>query len=324
MTKRMKFGLLGVWIALVVILAVLVITPGPGPARHPYLPPEPRPLEVLNTRWDDYNMAAPPVLRDLVWSTNRGSEGRDFDLWRVKGILLEGRPHTYDAPEVVDEVSSLANEFGPFHLPPRFGNVWEYSHSSDRAGLAFASDREGGLGGLDIYFLSPAKQVVPFGVNSVANDAYFTCLTTGSGYFASDRGGEGYDIFEVEKPATVLAGRGRFVDLVRVVPELSSPADDTAPYLFEIEVGSDGEQSICMVFASNRPGGQGGYDLWYSRYLNGRWDAPLNLGPGVNSPQDDFRPSVSHVRGEPVLIFSSNRPGGKGGYDLYYMRFTAP
>lgn len=62
-------------------------------------------------------------------------------------------------------------------------------------------------------------------------------------------------------------------------------------------------------------------DLGCSRRDGDRWGAPRNLGLTVNSASDEFRPSVSPHE---LLIFSSNRPGGKGGFDLYFAHFTAP
>ena len=78
-----------------------------------------------------------------------------------------------------------------------------------------------------------------------------------------------------------------------------------------------------MVFASNRAGGYGGYDLYYSRFENGVWNAPINFGEKINSEYDEFRPIVralgdSTYFKNDFMLFSSNRPGGKGGFDLYY------
>jgi hypothetical protein len=47
----------------------------------------------------------------------------------------------------------------------------------------------------------------------------------------------------------------------------------------------------------------------------GPWSAPLNLGPTVNSASDDMHPTLS--KDGLSLIFSSTRPGGAGGIDLW-------
>jgi hypothetical protein len=75
-----------------------------------------------------------------------------------------------------------------------------------------------------------------------------------------------------------------------------------------------------MVFASNRPGGYGGFDLYYSEFRNGQWSEAKNFGERINTEYDEFRPITLHYWDfeNTLMIFSSNRPGGKGGYDLYY------
>jgi hypothetical protein len=76
-----------------------------------------------------------------------------------------------------------------------------------------------------------------------------------------------------------------------------------------------------MVFVSNRPGGLGGYDLWYSKLINNSWSKPINFGSPINTKYDEYRPIIvkyKDIRND-LMIFSSNRPGGFGGFDLYYI-----
>ena len=76
-----------------------------------------------------------------------------------------------------------------------------------------------------------------------------------------------------------------------------------------------------MVFTSDRPGGYGGYDLYYSFYNGNEWGEPINFGEDINTAYDEFRPVAVQVYEfkNDLMIFSSNRPGGMGGYDLYYV-----
>ena len=77
-----------------------------------------------------------------------------------------------------------------------------------------------------------------------------------------------------------------------------------------------------LFFASNRPGGFGGVDIWVSRrehtHDDFAWQPPENLGAGVNSLSLDEGPSYfeNDDAGVPQLYFSSgmNRPGGAGIY----------
>jgi hypothetical protein len=76
-----------------------------------------------------------------------------------------------------------------------------------------------------------------------------------------------------------------------------------------------------LVFSSDRPGGFGGYDLYYSQKTSNGWTEPVNFGPKINSEFDEYRPVVSDHPdfANRLMIFSSNRPGGLGGFDLYFV-----
>lgn len=69
-----------------------------------------------------------------------------------------------------------------------------------------------------------------------------------------------------------------------------------------------------MIFASDMPGGQGGYDLYRSIWTNGKWSKPVNLGPEINSERNELFP---YLDAENRLYFSSNSYPSMGGYDLY-------
>lgn len=69
-----------------------------------------------------------------------------------------------------------------------------------------------------------------------------------------------------------------------------------------------------LYFSSNRPGGQGGRDLWVSSYKSSKWSAPTNLGAQVNSFKDETTPFI-HPNNE-TLYYSSNGFVGMGGFDL--------
>jgi outer membrane protein OmpA-like peptidoglycan-associated protein/tetratricopeptide (TPR) repeat protein len=71
-----------------------------------------------------------------------------------------------------------------------------------------------------------------------------------------------------------------------------------------------------MYFASDRPGGYGQLDLWYTDWVDGEWSLSKNAGPGINSPSNELYPKICNDR----LFFSSDRRDqGYGGLDLYYV-----
>ncbi len=68
-----------------------------------------------------------------------------------------------------------------------------------------------------------------------------------------------------------------------------------------------------LYFSSNRPGGQGGYDIYVSKYENGSWSEPRNLGTPVNTPGDEITPFMDGEK----LYFASNWLPGLGGFDIF-------
>jgi outer membrane protein OmpA-like peptidoglycan-associated protein len=71
-----------------------------------------------------------------------------------------------------------------------------------------------------------------------------------------------------------------------------------------------------LFFVSNRPGGMGGMDIWYSvRGNDGRWGRPVNPGKSINTAGDEFSPFI-YFNGK-TLYFSSNGRESFGGHDIY-------
>lgn len=81
-------------------------------------------------------------------------------------------------------------------------------------------------------------------------------------------------------------------------------------------ISEDGQR---LYFASDRPGGYGGYDIYYSKLEEGTWSEPINLGEQINSAGDEHFPILNHG----VLYFASKGLPGLGGYDIFYSLVTA-
>ncbi len=146
-------------------------------------------------------------------------------------------------------------------------------------------------------------------VNTAAFDgvgAFFESDDTGlpQMYLGSNRpGGLGlFDIYvstmngEGFGPPILLAGH-------------SSPLLDITP-----SIRQDGLE---IIIASNRPGARGLSDLWVAtrQTVLDSWSAPADLGPLANTEFVEFFPSLSSDGH--TLFFTSDRPGGFGGLDLW-------
>jgi len=74
-----------------------------------------------------------------------------------------------------------------------------------------------------------------------------------------------------------------------------------------------------LYFASDKPGGYGGFDLYYSLWKDGYWNDPVNLGPSINSEGNEIYPYINQS-GE--LFFSSDGYPGIGGKDIFFSHFS--
>jgi outer membrane protein OmpA-like peptidoglycan-associated protein len=93
------------------------------------------------------------------------------------------------------------------------------------------------------------------------------------------------------------------------------------PVYWDSQPTISGDGNI-LYFASNRPGGQGGIDIWMTKKgPDGEWGVPTNLGPTVNTPYDEKSPFI-HTDSQ-TLYFSSNGHPGVGGYDIFFSRADA-
>jgi tetratricopeptide (TPR) repeat protein len=70
-----------------------------------------------------------------------------------------------------------------------------------------------------------------------------------------------------------------------------------------------------LIFASDRPGGFGGLDLYISSKVNGDWGPAVNLGPEINTQFNEDRPFL--INKGKTLFFSSQGHINIGGYDLF-------
>ncbi|HKJ43089.1 MAG TPA: OmpA family protein [Sunxiuqinia sp.] len=97
---------------------------------------------------------------------------------------------------------------------------------------------------------------------------------------------------------------------------------NSASWESQPSISANGET---LYFASNRPGGKGGMDIWRCKlngfYIDGspRWSQPENLGDSINTTGNETSPFI-HADGK-TLYFSSDSRLGLGGYDIYYSRF---
>ena len=98
---------------------------------------------------------------------------------------------------------------------------------------------------------------------------------------------------------------GRFINPRPLPAQINDGHIGLAP-VFSPEKGG-------LYFSSNRPGGHGGWDIYFAPIKAGTFGAPVNLGPKINSPRHEL---FFTNLGKNIYL-CSNRAGGKGRYDIY-------
>ena len=285
----------------------------------------------INSAYDDYNMALYQVDQTfpVVFSSNRKSTGGQFDLEQASisitfdkttGVFGFGSKMTSDAflDKLIGKAKTAGNDFGPYRL---FSTVDGFEY------LMLASVNT--AGNLDLYYLKnqPVSGSIipeitgplPVRLMNTGSDDAYICFNSlqDTAYFSSNKDGN-FDIFYLIKPAEKDLSSWFNLDYVTPAKadSLNSSDEDKCPFILK----------KIMVFASNRAGGFGGYDLYYSIIKNGKWSSPVNMGPRINTSSDEYRPVLGfHPEfTNKYLMFSSNRPGGKGGFDLYFTGVDFP
>mgnify|MGYP006273154707 FL=1 len=98
-------------------------------------------------------------------------------------------------------------------------------------------------------------------------------------------------------------------------PESVGALNDPEATTTQPALAKNDEGDHVLFFASDREGGQGGLDIWYSVLRNGTFAEPTNAGSDVNTPDDEVTPFYDKANG--ILYFSSTGHPGVGGFDIF-------
>jgi hypothetical protein len=299
--------------------------------------PEDQPTNLLdlNSPYDEMNS---DYISDyfgagetLIFSSNAKTKGSNFDL-DARGLSFtqskETGVFTFSVSDIMGQnevvrnqlfkINSDCQERGPYSLGSSAGiNYRLFSRDCDGVSRIFYNEFE--KTGPFSYrtenipisiFDGKASEMYPsFYGKDLNNQREGTAEIL---IFSSDKDGQ-FDIFEADIP--VVQSPMQF--LINPKPKtfrklaLNTSSNDHMPFIY----------GDLLVFSSDRAGGFGGYDLYYSQKTSNGWTEPVNFGPKINSEFDEYRPVVSdHFDfANRLMIFSSNRPGGLGGFDLYFV-----
>jgi len=257
--------------------------------------------------WEWTLVILPDNVQMYVNSDRPGGRGY-FDIWRS----TREYPDDPWGPLInVQEINSPYNE-----SLPCFSADGLTLYYSDWYTWNTAGDRPGGVGNHDLWMRTrlsiddPWGPPVNMGATVNSSNAEVAPIVSQDGQiliFTSNRsGGRGdYDLW--------MSTRSDVESDWYAPVNLGSVVNSTA-YDGETWLSPDG---LTLFFSSSRPGGFGSYDLWLttrqSRYT--AWSPPVNLGPAVNSSSGEGAPFFSPDM--KTFYFTSDRPGGIGGWDMY-------
>jgi hypothetical protein len=258
---------------------------------------------LVSTANTEIRITFSPDGKRMLWGTIGWAGGPgEWDIWEsveVDGKWQGARPVAFN---------SSYKDFDPFFAP-------------DGSGVYFFSNRPGGAGGDDIYFVAFDARTGTYGmplnlgttVNSKGDEWAPSLSADGATLlFASDgRGGRGlHDLFVADRTKD---GWGE----ARALPAPLNSAEDD----FDATWLHDGRT---LVF-SRKPKEKEEMHLYASQRLaDGAWTEPVRLSAAVNIPGGwNLGPSIS--RSEPgVLYFTSHREGAsQGRLDIYRIRYAA-
>ncbi|MCF8299850.1 MAG: tetratricopeptide repeat protein [Haliscomenobacter sp.] len=164
----------------------------------------------------------------------------------------------------------------------------------------------------DVYFGVIEKSALSLTQDSIFVSDYWETHATFSSdgntmYFTTDKLGGigGKDIYMSSKTSA-----GKWSSPIALGINVNTIYDEESPFLsFNDQI---------LYFASNGPKSIGGYDVMYSKMNEDKtWGASQNMGYPFNSPFDDVFYSTT-MDGK-TGYYSSNRSGGKGNLDIYYI-----
>jgi len=241
-------------------------------------------ISRLSVNVQNYSEISPVMVDDgIIFCSDRRLTGitdrTSFDNMRLYNLYFAGKKDTSDfrKPESIKSERSALFNTGPLCIAP--DGVTVYFTSEIETGIPSRNknfrNRSGiftaRLSGRQLLSIQPFKFNNPeynIGQPSISVDGRFL-------YFASDMpGGLGRsDIYYCEMI------NGEWSNPVNMGSRINSPEIDNYP-----SINPAGR----LFFASNRPGGAGGLDVYYSDYRDGSWEDPVRFAFPVNSAQDDF------------------------------------
>lgn len=229
----------------------------------------------------------------------RSPAGAWFPFSRQATIMVSERGETGWSEPVVAPFSGEYSDLDPFLSPDGnrlfFSSIRPVNGEAREDADLWLVERSGDGWGDPVHLGE--------GVNSPADELYPSVSEDGTLYFGSDRDLEasGWNIYRARTEAA-----GTYGAATKLAETINTSAWDFNP-----TISKDGQ--TLLFTGLEYEGGFGLGDIYRSRWENGSWTSPENLGEKVNSAADEFHPSLSPD--EETLYFI--RRAGDAGGDIF-------
>jgi len=225
----------------------------------------------------------------------------------IEGCQLSSIPNSaYEINFAGGDLNTSSNESAPILLS---NDLLYFTSTQGDLARIYRSVKQGGRW---------SKGVVPENFPVITSGQYgFGTLTPDGGRFYFSiceptlyltAGNTRCEIFVIQRRGALWTSPVR-------LPEIINLPGKTATHPFVVH---EGDKEI-LYFSSNRPGGKGLMDLWFtSRNLNVEsmsFSEPVNLGGEINTLGDDISPFYD--QSERKLYYSSNGKKTMGGQDIF-------
>lgn len=269
--------------------------------------------EDVNTRYSDFGMVA---LNDkdnhYYYSTNRKKRGSvdqlSSEVRKPYFSIIDIELGTDSGEVSVMQAAEIANNY-PYHIAtPSFSTNQDTMFFTR---VDIEKKEKESLNYLEIFYSikdsSGWSKPIAFPYNVKGYSSAHPSLSTSGNelYFISNRlGGFGaYDIYVCKKED------GVWNYPINLGENINTKLDEFYPVF----------QNNALYYSSNGLAGIGGLDLFVSQYSSNGLSSPVNMGIPYNSSRDDFAFLMLPNGNKSEGYFSSNREGGKGSDDIYYI-----
>ncbi|RPA67728.1 OmpA family protein [Cyclobacteriaceae bacterium YHN15] len=272
---------------------------------------------IKNGKWDEIDQLL----------SNAGFTASDFPELNIEGIrTIMETPSTMELSSL-DLINTDASEFGM--SVDKYGNTY---YSSDRGPI-------GDVKSIPSVRLDAKNDMFSKEKSDINEREYYKIYRKSSDSVASKVSTDLTDALHLNDPhyspgldlifytafvaKTKIKGRKNFVNHAGIYfgkIDQSGNITDSKPFKFNKHLAYGVMNPFVdlnkkrLYFASDMPGGLGGFDIYYSEFdENLNFSTPVNLGPLVNTPHNESHPSVYNNN----FYFTSRGHVGLGGMDLF-------